>query len=239
MSDRAPYSRVYWSINDDPKFDGIRDDRGLVGAWLLMLIAADQAYPSPAYLLPHIPRSAVQRLVDAGLVERLDGHRFRLVGLQAERERRKQLATTRGPSGDRPVTVRSLSGDLAKPSHSQDETSLVHTEARDPADIYWQLTGRYPADRALAWIDSLIEDYGSEPVIGALAKCHLEDRSTQTLLSRTRDLLAAGARHLSKKEQEAEKQRVAEKRENRVEEPQLTEAEIQALADAYREDHAA
>jgi hypothetical protein len=26
MSDRAPYSRVYWEVQFDSKFDGIRED---------------------------------------------------------------------------------------------------------------------------------------------------------------------------------------------------------------------
>jgi hypothetical protein len=233
VSERAPYSRVYWSIGDDPKFDGIRDDPKLVGSWLLLLIAADMAYPSPAYVLPTVTKASIRKLADAGLIDLLDGYRYRVHGLPAERERRKQLATTRGPSGNRPVTVRGPLGDLDKPR--QDETSQGLAEARDPADVYWQLTGRWPTEKATAWVDGLTEQYGSEPVIAALAEAHIEDSSTTTLLGRARDRLARDSRQLDLKERREEKARLAEKRaQPRAEKPWLQE--YRALVEQqYRE----
>jgi hypothetical protein len=149
----------------------------------------------------------------------LVGDRYRIHGLDKEREHRKQLATTRGPDGDRTVTGREASGDLAKPSQAKTENEPSPAEPRDQADIYWSLTGRFPVDKALSWIDSLTEQYGAEPTIRALVAAHLEDRSVQTLLGRTRDRLAAEARKLDVKERSDEKARLVEKRSQpRVEE---------------------
>jgi hypothetical protein len=92
----------------------------------------------------------------------------------------------------------------------------------------------------LPWIDQLTEQYGADALIGAMAQCHIEDRSMGTLIGRAKDLLAAGARKLDLKERAEQKRLLAEKRAQPTsDEPQLTDAEIQALADAYREDHAA
>lgn len=224
MSDRAPYSRVYWSIHDDPKFDGIRGDARLIGSWLLLLVAADMSYPSPAYLLPTVTRASVNRLVEAGLVDLLDGHRYRVHGLDKERQKRSQSASD--AAAMRWHTERTPNPDAERmPSRGKAETSTSQDEApRDPADIYWQLTGKFPKDRALVWIDSMASQYGQEPTTQALVRAHLSDSSVATLLSRTQDLLRAEARKLDVKEREDEARRLAEKRAiPRVEEPWRTE----------------
>lgn len=87
-----PYSRVYWSVMDDEKFDGVRDDMRLFGAWALLLVVADMAWPAPAFVPPTVPRASVARLVEAGLVVSLDAHRFRVQGLDREREMRSDSA---------------------------------------------------------------------------------------------------------------------------------------------------
>lgn len=163
MSERAPYSRTYWSVMEDPKFDGIREDCRLFGAWSLLLIAADMAHPSPAYLLPTVPRSAVVRLTEAGLIDLLDGHRYRIHGLDAERERRRVAATTRGPSGDRPVPKREANGQQAKQSKAetrQDEAtreSLPGDDGRADLEAFLLLTRKAPTTRQRALLDGLLD----------------------------------------------------------------------------------
>jgi hypothetical protein len=88
----TPYCRVYWSILDDPKFDGIRDDMEALGSWTLCLVVADMAYPVPAFWPPTVPSGARESLVRSGLIEDMDGIRFRVHGLLAERENRTQSA---------------------------------------------------------------------------------------------------------------------------------------------------
>jgi hypothetical protein len=232
MSDRAPYSRVYWSTMEDAKFDGIREDPRLFGAWALLLIAADMSHPSPAYLIPTVPRASVTRLAEAGLIDLLDGYRYRVHGLDAERERRRTAATTRGPSGDRPVPVRDPLADQAKQSKA--ETSRAQAP-RDPADVYWSLTGRYPNTKTLGWIDDITEKYGAEPVIGAVAKAHIEDKNAGTLLGRATDILRAEARELDRQERVAEQLALEEKRSQpRVEEAWRLEFRS-AIERQYRE----
>jgi hypothetical protein len=234
MSDRAPYSRVYWSTMEDAKFDGIREDPRLFGAWALLLIAADMSHPSPAYLIPTVPRASVTRLAEAGLIDLLDGFRYRVHGLDAERERRRTAATTRGPSGDRPVPVRDPLADQAK--QSKDEAEQSRAEApRDPADIYWSLTGKYPTDKVLSWVDDLTAKYGPEPTIRAIVKAHTEDRATSTLLGRATDILRSEARELDRQERQTEQARLAEKRaQPRIEEPWRLEYRA-AIERQYRE----
>jgi hypothetical protein len=232
MSERAPYSRVYWEIVDDPKFATIFDSDANLAAWLRLLLIADQAYPASGAVPANCRKASLVALEEADLITR-SGSRFRLKGLEAERERRKAAATTRGPNGPRTVPGRSPDGDLDKPR--RDETSQGQAEARDPADVYWQLTGRWPTEKATAWVDGLTEQYGSEPVIAALAEAHIEDPSTTSLLGRARDRLARDSRQLDLKERREEKARLAEKRaQPRAEKPWLQE--YRALVEQqYRE----
>ena len=82
-----PYSRVYWTVLDDARFDGIRGNMAHLGTWLLLLLVADMAHPAPAFL-PPAPRKSVAALRDVGLIELMGGGRYRVHGLAAERDRR-------------------------------------------------------------------------------------------------------------------------------------------------------
>jgi hypothetical protein len=160
VSDRAPYSRVYWSVMEDPKFDGIREDPRLFGSWSLLLIAADMAHPSPAYLLPTVTRASVTRLVEAGLIDLLDGHRYRIHGLDAERERRRALATTRGPSGHRPVPGREANGHQAKQSKAEQETRQAVTDwddGRTDLEAFLLVTRRAPTEKQRQLLDNILD----------------------------------------------------------------------------------
>lgn len=112
MGERQPYSRVYWSIIDDPKFATIYDNDHHLAAWLRMLLAHDQAHPASGQIPQGITRASLRALCDAGLVD-VTGRRFRIHGLDAERERRRMAATTRGPNGHQMVTERSPDGTLS------------------------------------------------------------------------------------------------------------------------------
>jgi hypothetical protein len=234
MSERRPYSRIYWSVLDDPKFETIYGDDAAFALWVRLLLTADALWPSPAPLPRGTKPKALVRLVEAGIVDTLSGDRYRIHGLDNEREIRKQLATTRGPDGHRTVTGREASGDLAKPSQAETKPSQGQAEARDPADIYFRLVGRFPSSKALPWIDRLAEQYGSEPTCSAMAAAFMDDRDTQTLLGRTEDRLAADARKLDLKERAEEKQRLVEKRaQPRVEEAWRAEFRA-AIEEQYR-----
>lgn len=164
MSDRAPYSRVYWSVMDDPKFDGIRSDVRLFGSWSLLLVVADMAYPAPAFVPRTIPKAALAKLSSAGLIDLLEGHLYRIRGLTAERERRKVAATTRGPNGTRTVPKRDPDGDLdeAEQRQSRDETKTRQTrgdpddDGRDDLETFLLITRRAPTVKQRRVLDEIV-----------------------------------------------------------------------------------
>lgn len=92
MSERAPYSRIYWSVIHDPKFVGIYTDDQAFALWVRLLLTSDAMWPAPAPL----PRSArpkpLARLVDAGLIDIVGDDHYRVHGLDAERSRRQVKA---------------------------------------------------------------------------------------------------------------------------------------------------
>lgn len=94
MTDLGPYSRVYWTVLDDKKFDAIRADMRHFGSWTLMLVLADMAYPAPTFIPPTIPKASLAALVDAKLIELLPARMYRVKGLPKERERRSERGRT-------------------------------------------------------------------------------------------------------------------------------------------------
>ena len=124
MSERAPYSRVYWSILSDEKFSGVVTKPDLLGAWLLLLINADAIYPAPAFLPASVRRNHLAALVEAGLIDLYNGSMYRVHGLQAERERRSDAART-GPKRD-PSGSQTGPGRVARRDETRrDETRLA------------------------------------------------------------------------------------------------------------------
>lgn len=211
MSERAPYSRVYWIVRSDPRLATIYSNDANFAAWTRLLLAADMAWPAPADIPAATKRSALVALEQAGVIELLPGGLFRFHGLDAERGKRKAAATTRqvperGPNGHHPGPKRGPS--RAEPS--KDETRQA--DAHDPADAYWTLTGRYPTDRTLTWIDELAGQYGSDAVSQTLGATHQDDPTISTLLGRVTDALKRHARKLDLAERAAEEQRIAAKR---------------------------
>jgi len=117
MSERQPYSRVYWSIIDDPKFATIYDNDHHLAAWLRMLLVNDQSHPASGQIPAGVQRASLRALAEAGLVD-VTGRRFRVHGLDAERERRRAAATSRGPHGTQTVPGRGPNGEHSGPVRS-------------------------------------------------------------------------------------------------------------------------
>ena len=126
MAER-PYSRVYWSVMDDPKFDGVREDVRHFGSWVILLIVADMAHPAPAFLPASVPRASVRALADCGLIDLLTGGRFRVHGLASERAVRSDSA--RNAAASRWHSERN-----AKPM--LDETSIDKTRQAGRTDAF-------------------------------------------------------------------------------------------------------
>lgn len=161
MSERAAYSRIYWSVMDDSKFDGIREDVRLFGSWSLLLVIADMAHPAPAYLPRTVPKAAITKLAEVGLIDLLGGHRYRVHGLDAERERRRASATTRGPSGDRPGIKRDPLGQLdeaeAETRQRRERDEAPREDDREDLEAYLLVTRRAPTQRQRALLDGLLD----------------------------------------------------------------------------------
>ena len=84
-----PYSRLYWRLSDE--FPEVYDDDARLALWTRLLVAADQAWPSAAFLPAFAEDGALHALVDCGLVE-VDGKRYHIRGLDKERKRRRKSA---------------------------------------------------------------------------------------------------------------------------------------------------
>lgn len=88
----GPYSRLYHQIADE--FPDIFMDDASLGLFARLLVLHDQAWPSAA-MYPYATKPRVlARLVESGLVVPEDGPgRYRIKGLDKEREKRSQSAS--------------------------------------------------------------------------------------------------------------------------------------------------
>lgn len=91
-ADRRRYCRVYYErfISEYPH---LYDNSTVLGDWLKLLIASEQAWPTDPELPRTVRSSSVTTLVAEGVLQ-VTGHRYHLRGFQAERERRAQSGRT-------------------------------------------------------------------------------------------------------------------------------------------------
>lgn len=157
MSDDR-YARVFYDrIDRDEKFDGIRNDRALMGSWLLLLVQAERAWPSPAFPLPAswVPARDFRVLVERGIVDVLPDHRYRMHGLdnvRAERSKRgADAAAARWAGAERNATGNASASAAEMPSkakQSKEEQSIPRAREGLPnlsdtvAQLWEQATGR-------------------------------------------------------------------------------------------------
>ena len=106
---QRPYSRVYWEAIDDEKFATVWWDDRALATWLRLLVGADMAWPASATLYVGVHKRTLQALVDVKLID-LNGHSYRIRGLDREREMRSQQArhavnarSDRGATGVSPL----------------------------------------------------------------------------------------------------------------------------------------
>ena len=144
-----PYSRHYHELVDDPKFTDVYPDDRHYACWSRLLMLADQAWPASAHLPATARKASVAKLAEVGLIDLLPDGRFRMHGLQAERERRSlsasHAASQRWRNADR-TTPGIASGNAARnasvpgqqmPRRDEtrqgiDERLSVENGARDP-----------------------------------------------------------------------------------------------------------
>jgi hypothetical protein len=91
---KAPlrYVRVYHELMDDPRFAEVYGDDAALALWLRLLLLADAIWPQSPHLPAGYRRRALDLLVRAGLVELVPGRRYRIHGLDRERQARSEQA---------------------------------------------------------------------------------------------------------------------------------------------------
>jgi hypothetical protein len=177
MSERAPYSRVYWSIVDDPKFATIYDDDRHLAAWLRLLMAADGLWPASCPVPASARKASLTALTDADLIDLMPGGRFRVHGLDAERGRRRDAARTgtkRDPDGTHPVPERPL-GPGTKPRRDETRRDEQTREGlpnldREALAALETATGHVASmagDKTLNEYDRLVGDHGLPAIVAA------------------------------------------------------------------------
>ncbi len=188
MSER-PYSRLYWEVMDDPKFDGVREDVRHFGTWSLLLVVADMAWPASAFLPPFASKASLALLVEHGLVDVMAGGRYRIHGLNRERNERSAKAraaatvrhagaapphSNRTASAVQPQSVSSANGllDEYETSTRRDETSIARPPVTVVIDYLEERTGRPyqfgAGSKVHECLSPDVRDFGPEAVIEAM-----------------------------------------------------------------------
>lgn len=196
MTDRA-YVRVYYSIIDDPKFATVYDNDRHLATWLRLLMTADPVWPASAQLPASAKPASVAELIRVGLVDLTSGGRFRIHGLDAERNDRHEQARSASNARWNARSNATASG-VRMPNQTepnQTEPSRADSE-HDALDTYYELTfyrpwGMWSGDA----LKGAITDYGDAKVSAALHAEYDSDADRATLLKRTQARLARDAEH--------------------------------------------
>lgn len=136
-----------------------------------------------------------------------EGWSDRVYGLPKGAETPQPAGTLRAPSAH-PAAETAPSASTSANANARADAS----SGADAAEILWTLTGRYPTDRLLKWIDDLAAQYGHDVVSQHIVRRFKESDDQRTLMGRVSDTLRREARQLEQKEREQEQQRLAEKR---------------------------
>ena len=203
-----PYSRIYHSVEDDPKFVTVYDNDRMLAAWVRLLIEADKAHPSTAHIPEGTNRTAVRVLAELGIIDLGTGSRYRIHGLDAERAARSSsarvggLASGRSRAVEQPLNDRSTNVQLntRRVETRQDEQSAGSNGTypedgpRDSQDRYYELTGFRPwgiwsGEKLLA----AERDYGRAETIAALETEWTASPDRKTILDRLLARLARDA----------------------------------------------
>jgi hypothetical protein len=135
MTTTPEYVRVYQSVVDDPKFVGVYDDDHHFATWVRFLMAADALWPASCPIPASARKASIAALVAAGIID-VQGTRFRVHGLDAERERRqtraRASASARYSDGDatamRPQSERTANAE--RPQSVRDASTRAGASAR-------------------------------------------------------------------------------------------------------------
>lgn len=214
MSDR-PYARLYLDLVDDEKFATVYDDDHHFAAWARLLMIAEGAWPASAHLPSSCRRASLSELVRVGLIDTRPGGRYRIHGLDAERELRSDRARTASSARWSPSSNAGRNAPASGPRMLDETRRDEHSrdEQREAPDDLWRLySGLTRAvsikPAVMDWLTRLEERYGASATAAAMTAEHKADPNLGTLLSRTEKRAEAAAR---KDEADAEKRKRADR----------------------------
>lgn len=162
MNDERKYSRLYWSLIDDDRFDVVYPDDRHFGTYCRLLMAADMAWPASTHVPSSCNRRSLQALVDAGIVEMNPKGLFRIHGMDAERNRRAEAGRAGGRvSAFRRANVeRPLNGSSTNVEPRRDETSKDETSTtRASVEAFILVRRRVPTPGQQRVIDSYCQTF--------------------------------------------------------------------------------
>ena len=163
MKAAADYVRVYQTVVDDPKFAGIYDDDHHFSTWVRLLMAADAIWPASCPIPFGTRKASLTALVDAGIVDLGTGNRFRIRGLDKEREERSKSA--RNAAAMRWHSDRNADPMPSRAEQSKAEPSRAvapmptpeYDDDRPDLEAYLLLTRKAPTPRQRALLDGLLD----------------------------------------------------------------------------------
>jgi hypothetical protein len=116
----------------------------------------------------------------------------------------EETTLARGPaSGAGAGAASSSASEPENETRAPDEAPTYPWGEPDTAVGYMSITGRYPSDGVLDWLDRLENDHPAEAIIAELARQHAENSNLGTLLSRTEKALKLDARRRQKADERA------------------------------------
>lgn len=219
-----PFSRHYWDLVDDERFDEIYPDDHHYATWSRLLMLADQAWPASGHLPATARKASVTKLAAKGLIELLSGGRFRVTGLDKGRAERAEHAQAAADARWSSRNAQSIAPGDARAMHEQKPLYAKQAEPAEPVeqrqasapadawDAFLQRTGEVPGEKIRSWLDELAEAHSEVRVVamlGALPKTH---RTSVDYLKAVRDALRAEDFTAEKAERQDEKRRLEAKR---------------------------
>jgi hypothetical protein len=223
-----PYARVYLDAPDDPKFTEVWADDAALALWLRLLVGGEASYPLPAVLPYRAKRAPLTKLAKVGLVDLVGLDRYRIHGLQAERERRAEAGRTggiasglaRGGSlnGGGTTVPRGLDQNKDE-TKDEDEnenegtpqppgTTLDLLDGEDDIlDVWYRLTASPPSPKLTPWLERLAAEYGTEATATALGVEWSANPDRSTVMGRTQALLWRRAHEGEKRAKREEEDR--------------------------------
>jgi hypothetical protein len=165
------YVRIYMSVIDDERFAGVYDDDHLFATYVRLLMVAEAAWPASGTLPRSARRQYVQALVTHGIVELGAVDRFRIHGLDPERQRRSDHARSAAVNrwSNAPSNAAGIAGRNA-PSNAQsmlaetsrDETSRAeqeHEDGRADLDAFVAVRRRIPTPAQRSFMDAYCQTF--------------------------------------------------------------------------------